>query len=1488
MSSSPRRGCLLYTNGALKSPSPSPIAGWPRTPLFSFRSLLPQGPPSSSAPAAVFSLATHAGSLLRVTGTLLGHTCTFLVDCGASNDFVSSAFILRHALSLEPTSRTVRGYDGTVTLSPGLLRAPLLLTSDVGSFADRIATRAFTTATLHGEDAILGLPWLRSINPAIDWIVPCISTCHDGITHRLQPAPVALPGTGKGTHLGRLVAELYRVSADSSPARDGSLLELLSSPTRSNNDSESTASPPPALTAPRDPLLDPLRERAFSDFPEVFPDDLPAGLPPSRGIEHVIELKPGLRPPARAGLRTSRSDSAGIDAFVEENLKKGFIRPSQSAFSAIPFQVGKKDSTERRTVVDFRALNEQTVKSKYPLPRMDELFDRLQGAKYFSKLDLRTGFHQILIAEADRHKTAFRTARGLFEYCVLAMGLCNAPGTFMQVMNETMDEFLNKFVLVFLDDIIIFSNSLEEHQRHVAQVLARLRDRKLYAKRSKCTFYQREVEFLGHHVGVNGLRVMEDKLEAVSEWPTPRNVRDVRAFLGLVGFYRRFVREFSRVALPLTTLTRTVTGAPFSWGPSEQLAFDALKQGLRSAPVLLLPDPTLPYVVHTDASGFATGAVLQQDQGAGLQPIAFLSHKMSDAETRYPVHEQELLAIIHALSAWSHYLTGTAVPFRILTDHKSLIHFQTQPMLSGRQVRWLEKLANFDFVIEYIKGPTNVVADALSRRADHQRDRAIPIDRPPQFVDTKQQTATLTELAQCFVFHLSDSSVTADLQLIHAAQRQNSRQAELQRQQARKAAREAAMLIQDAADDRPQPNAAGARVTATQRCTAENKRGTQCGSRTAKGQYCWTHLRAIEGVRIKLSSILGAGFGLHAARNFQLGEHIADYTGDRLSLRNASDGGPYCLQMTQREAIDAARTNSASGRWANDPRGSGHPPNASFVVNTRRRTGRLIASRAVRKGEEIYVSYGPTYWTADRKLAKRLAASAAPAAINEISTFNSPLAGMIEQACGSDPAYTELLASLALADRPESPFHASAGRIYRADRLCIPASAELRTQLIRECHDAPTSGHFGKDKTSEQLKRRFYWKGMDADILRYVTTCDACQRNKPSQQATMGLLHPLPIPDHAGQVWSMDLITALPRSRSGYDAVVVFVDKFTKLVHFVPCLTTVTAPQLAQIFMDSIVRLHGLPEALISDRDPRFTAHFWRSFWAHMGTTLLMSTAYHPQTDGQTERANRTLETMLRSRVNFAQDDWDQHLAAAELACNTAVSPTTGYTPFFLCHGRHARLPLDAAIAPLSAPDNPAAHCALQRWRAALQQARSNTEVAQQRQAHYADQHRRPASFAVGDRVMLATKHIQLLGDAKRTRKLTSPFIGPYLVKRVINDNAYELQLPATLRIHPTINISQLKAYHDGSDAFPFRPQPHSRPEPVSNEDNGAPSYDVERILDKRSSRRRTQYLVLWKGYPLEEATWEPLAHLAGSSAAIADYESGAASAPQRRRRSAR
>lgn len=1452
---------------------------------------------------------------MRFEGHLAGHPATFLVDCGATNDFVASSFIERHKLELTPTSRTVRGYDGKATPSLGTLQAPLTLRSDRGTVSDTLVNRPFTTADLRGEDAILGLPWLKDHNPQVNWathqvqmVVPAGPVGKEAIL--VPPKATLITSRGASQASNMRVVEECREAAPASPRE----LEVeVPVPQSFFRDLDTSLYPPdwepsvkisltrtvetgPRQKADRSPINERLAQAIFANYTDVFPDQLPPGLPPSRTVDHRIELKPGAKPASRPSFRQSAAADEAINKEVERGLAMGIMRPSQSAFAATAFQVPKKPGDpEKRVVVDYRALNDITVKSKYPLPRMDELFDKLQGARYFSKLDLRTGFHQIRLALEDAHKTAFRTSKGLFEYLVLPMGLCNAPGTFMQLMNDVFSDLIGRGVLVFLDDIVIYTRTLEEHTELLHKVMKRLREHKLYAKQSKCSLYQTEVEFLGHLVGQHGLKVMQDKVKAVADWPVPRNAKDVRAFLGLAGFYRRFILHFSHIALPLSELTRTkpddTTGKPppFTWGDAQQQAFDRLKKALQSAPILALPDPAKPFVLHTDASGFATGAVLQQDQGQGLQPIAYLSGKMKPAELNYPVHEQELLAIINALRAFRHYLEGNKVVIK--TDHKSLVYFQTQPMLSGRQARWLETLSRFDYTIEYIKGETNTVADAISRRPD-LADADTPTERVPAVVDpsakgsaapalTEPPTTTAAELQQMSIFTQVGHQLD---EVLKQTRTSGARRAELKRQQEREKAVEAATRAVPPSPDNPVPDAKGVVHMPSQRCTAEKKNGGQCAARTRKGQYCWTHTRAIEGLRIRASSIPGAGLGLWATKRFEAGDPITPYSGDLVPLHHDEVGGPYYLQLNRHRAIDAARTNTASGRYANDARGSNprQGPNAALVLDTRRGVGRVKATAAINPGQEIFVSYGPSYWrshampTGAPEPVVAASAEVEPSADDSsqapltedqhaflqtvLTTFQSPLLQALQQAVAGDPEY---LKRLQHKPDPKGGTHSCNGLLYHRDRIWVPNDAQVRTLIMQECHDAATSGHLGRDKTVEQVKRRFYWVGMDNDIDRYVSSCDTCQRTKADQPLTAGLLQPLPIPPHCWHTVSHDLITGLPKSKAGHDAIYVVVCKLSRQVHYVPCHTNITAPELARLFMTNVVRLHGVPSHIISDRDPRFTGTFWQTLVRMLGSKLRMSTSFHPQTDGQTENSNKQLEQVLRSVVNFKQDDWDEHLAAAEMANNNSRNATTGFTPFFLNTGREVTMPIDTALEELGA-GNPTAADTLKRWQAALLHATENISRAQRSQAKHADQHRREVAFKPGDLVLLSQQNIQLLGDEHRTRKLSTRFLGPYPVKRVVNSNAYELDLPASFRIHPVINVSQLKPYRDGAEEFPHREPPPSRPPPVTAHPTAASEdeWEVEAILDCRINRNSMQYLIKWVGYPNEESTWEPLSNL--------------------------
>ena len=389
--------------------------------------------------------------------------------------------------------------------------------------------------------------------------------------------------------------------------------------------------------------------------------------------------------------------------------EKGFIRPSVSPFGAPVLFVKKKDGS-LRMCVDYRGLNKVTRKNSYPLPRIDDLFDQLQGARIFSKIDLRSGYHQVRVAEGDIPKTAFCTRYGHYESLVMPFGLTNAPATFMALMNNIFHPYLDKFILVYLDDILVYSKDMGEHTKHLRLVFQLLREHRLFAKMKKCEFGKTSVEYLGHEISEKRKEVEKEKVKAIMNWREPTCVKDVQSFLGLANYYRKLIKNFSEIAAPLTRLLRK--DQPFFWTNEQSEAFTMLKITLSKAPVLKLPDPTSSFIMMTDASNIGIGAVLSQKEGGRLRPVAFLSRKLKAAEENYAAHEKELLSIVYALQAWRIYLHNRN--FDILTDHHPLVYLDTQPTLSRRQARWLEYMQEFKYNIRYIKSSKNVAADALS------------------------------------------------------------------------------------------------------------------------------------------------------------------------------------------------------------------------------------------------------------------------------------------------------------------------------------------------------------------------------------------------------------------------------------------------------------------------------------------------------------------------------------------------------------------------------------------------------------------------------------------------------------------------------------------------------------------------------------------------------------------------------------------------------
>ncbi|KAL0561587.1 hypothetical protein IC582_002021 [Cucumis melo] len=1120
--------------------------------------------------------AEKAGTVVTGTLPVLGHYALVLFDLGSSHSFISSAFVSHARLEVEPLHHvlSVSTPSGECMLSKEKVKACQI------EIAGHVIEVTLIVLDMLDFDVILGMDWLAANHASID--------CSRKEVTFNPPSMASFKFKGGGSKSLPQVISAIRASKLLSQGTWGILASVVD--TREADVSLSS-------------------EPVVRDYPDVFPEELP-GLPPHREVEFAIELEPGTVPISRAPYRMAPAELKELKVQLQELLDKGFIRPSVSPWGAPVLFVKKKDGS-MRLCIDYRELNKVTVKNRYPLPRIDDLFDQLQGATVFSKIDLRSGYHQLRIKDEDVPKTAFRSRYGHYEFIVMSFGLTNAPAVFMDLMNRVFREFLDTFVIVFIDDILIYSKTEAEHEEHLRMVLQTLRDNKLYAKFSKCEFWLKQVSFLGHVVSKDGVSVDPAKIEAVTGWTRPSTVSEVRSFLGLAGYYRRFVENFSRIATPLTQLTRK--GAPFVWSKACEDSFQTLKQKLVTAPVLTVPDGSGSFVIYSDASKKGLGCVLMQ-QG---KVVAYASRQLKSHEQNYPTHDLELAAVVFALKIWRHYLYGEKI--QIFTDHKSLKYFFTQKELNMRQRRWLELVKDYDCEILYHPGKANVVADALSRKVSHS-------------------AALIT------------------------------RQAPLHRDLER------------------------------------------------------------AGIAVSVGAV-----------TMQLAQLTVQPT-LRQRIIDAQSNDPYLVE--KRGLAEAGQT-------------------AEFSLSS---DGGLLFER----------------------------------------------------------------------------------------RLCVPSDSAVKTELLSEAHSSPFSMHPGSTKMYQDLKRVYWWRNMKREVAEFVSKCLVCQQVKAPRQKPAGLLQPLSIPEWKWENVSMDFITGLPRTLRGFTVIWVVVDRLTKSAHFVPGKSTYTASKWAQLYMSEIVRLHGVPVSIVSDRDARFTSKFWKGLQTAMGTRLDFSTAFHPQTDGQTERLNQVLEDMLRACALEFPGSWDSHLHLMEFAYNNSYQATIGMAPFEALYGKCCRSSVcwdEVGEQRLMGPE------LVQSTNEAIQKIRSRMHTAQSRQKSYADVRRKDLDFEVGDKVFLKVAPMRGVLRFERRGKLSPRFVGPFEILERIGPVAYRLALPPSLStVHDVFHVSMLRKYvPDPSHVVDY--------EPLEIDENlGYVEQPIE-VLAREVKTLRNKEIplvkVLWRNHRVEEATWE-------------------------------
>ena len=1031
-----------------------------------------------------------------------------------------------------------------------------------------------------------------------------------------------------------------------------------------------------------------LREQWIQSCQDIM-NGAPSQLPPLREINHRIPIIDPEMVYHYHLPRCPESVKQALATKIDKYEKAGWWKRAVVTQAAPMLCVPKKNG-QLRTVVDSRKRNENTLRDVTPFPDQDEIRADVARAKYRSKIDLSDAYEQIRVEPDDVHKTAFATVFGTFLSYVMQQGDCNAPSTFQRLMTWVFRDFIGKFVHVYLDDIFVFSNTIEEHQEHLRLVFERLREVQLYLKAEKCDLYSNRMECLGHWIDDEGIHADEDKMSRIRDWRTPRNYNDIERFLGLVNYVSPFMPDLSSFTGPLHTIQRN--GHAFEWRPIHQSCFDNIKALAAKAPILKPIDPKSPDPIWVicDASLHGVGAVYGQGPDwKSCRPAGFMSKKFTTAQQSYRVFELETIAILEALLKWEDKLLGHKI--HVVTDHKALEFFKTQNRMSHRQMRWMEFLQRFDFDITYVKGKENVVADCLSR------------------------------------YHESD--LPGELHPLHRY------------------------------------------VNADERLDPEGE------------SLPFHRVHELRTMRVLMTQV-------NALR-----EEPEERDKEAEELRKAQKG------------VDSEEESTGDDpTWAESMTNGKPLPNVVKPFMD-------VATEAVRG------------YSQDKLLSKVIQNP------EQHKSFRLGNDGLLR----------------------------TKGRNGK-EVVCIPhvmvGRRFLTEVIIEQAHI--TLGHMSAQKTDEYIRQWFWWPRIGHEVRRYCDSCGSCQTSKSSTQRPRGLLHPMPIPSRPFGSIGMDFVGPFPPS-SGHDYLWVVICRLTSMVHLIPIKTTTKASELAWLFIQHVVRLHGLPDSIVSDRDTKFTSRFWQEVHRILGIKLLMSTAFHPQTDGASERAIKTVGQVLRSTVSPNQRDWVKRLPMVEYALNSTKSSSTGFSPFEL-NGATPRI----AFGSETATSVPGVTAFADQVRDNLMVAHDAIIESRVLQAHYANQRRRPEHegekdeenpYQTGKMVYLSTKNLKL--PKGRAKKLLPKFVGPY---KIIGGNTetstFELELPQELKkrgIFPKFHSSLLRPFVDSDEQlFPHR-------EPKRFYDFGMPDETVWLVDDIVGHQWNGEEVVFQVQWNLGETTWEPL-----------------------------
>ena len=908
-----------------------------------------------------------------------------------------------------------------------------------------------------------------------------------------------------------------------------------------------------------------------------------------------------------------------VNKQVKDLLDAGIIKPSESPYNTPVWIVPKKADSQGnprwRMVLDFRELNNKTIGDSYPLPNITEIFDQVGSAKYYTVLDLASGFHQIKMDPRDAHKTAFSTPYGHYEFARMPFGLKNAPATFQRLMDNLLHGLQGNDLFVYLDDIVIYANSIKEHDRKFKLLADRLRQANLKLQIDKCDFLKRKVSYLGHILSKDGLSPDPKKIEAVKNFPVPKNIKNIRQFLGLAGYYRRFIKDFAKIAKPLTTLLQKEKD--FDWDTRAQESFETLKEFLCNAPLLQFPDLNKPYNITTDASGFAIGGVLSQGEIGKDRPIAYVSRALRDAELNYEVYEKEALAVIYSVQMFRSYVYGRNIT--IITDHQPLVWFKTAD-LNTRVQKWRFKLSEYDYTVIYKPGKLNSNADALSRNPVENVDVNVVTRAKAKRLNEKENEKpnnALTNLDQT----KDESKKLKPKQKTETNENKNVNNEDNQNYYPKRQRSKPEYYESDISDSETEAEVI---LPQSQPRIIRNDNDEQLILSETSSYESTDEIDPISSKYIESKELIQCRKGNIAYFVNSSGEP-SDNGSKKLIEFNKI---PIKQKLEVNEVQQTKRKTKNKHYYSLCIRGKN--PESLTIIKQNITTTLSILKHLLIKVKQKEISFAKS---------------------EEIEKLN----------------WTEIEGII------KGIFQNSGIDVIICTGSLKYISYEKRDEIFYEMHKSPIGGHRGVSKTYNRIKQNFHWENLKEDIQRRIQQCLNCQLKKLTRLKTK---QPMIITDTPGTAFdkvAMDIVGPLPITRNSFEYILTIQDQLSKFCTAVP-LTNTLSSTIADAFIKRFICIFGAPKIVLTDQGKNFLSNLMSRIAKRFRIKKIRTTAFHPQSNGSLERSHHALGEYLKQYTD-RDNEWDVWLDLAMLNYNTCVQESTKHTPYEVVFGRLARLP---------------------------------------------------------------------------------------------------------------------------------------------------------------------------------------------------------------------